>query len=218
MAGLFRDYNPFQRVAANQHGMVGKSVARGSLIAFHYPRSYGMPPNIIHDPYPLVIVTDIWPVHVRGVNLHYLTFPYIKNLLQNNCSNTNYSYFHVRGDRYIAQAFRMYYRVGMSQIKIMDCDFLLNLLAGIKSWSESEIDAVKEQVRQQIRRQLQLKANELNQLEINNPDLMNNQNLNYNQNRQLNQKATDVQNALQGGLVRNLQNIPPQPPDMVNGA
>lgn len=197
---LFQDFNPFKRVAANQYGMTGKTVVRGSLIAFHYPISYAIRPNVIHDPYPLVIITDVWPMAVRGVNLHYLTFPYIKNILQGNCGNQGYSYFHVKGDQYIAQAFRMYYRMGMSQVKIMDCAFLLNLLGGIKSWSESEIEAMKQQIRQQIQKQLQTKADELTKASQSQ--------FNYSQNRQIDRKAADIQNALQGGL-RNVTDTSP---------
>ena len=177
-------------------------VARGSLIAFHYPVSYAQPPNIIHDLYPLVIITDIWPNHIRGVNLHYLTFPYIKNILQGNCGNKTFSYFHIKADRYIAQAFRMYYRIGMSQVKLMDCAFLLNLLGGIKQWSESEIETVKQQIRQQIQKQLQAKADELTkasqQPQFTPP-----------QNRQMTQKAADIQSALQGGVTRGLERPSP---------
>jgi hypothetical protein len=209
--GLFQDFNPFKRVATNQAGMVGKSVARGSLIAFHYPISYAAPPNEIHDPYPLVIITDIWPKHTRGINLHYLTFPYIKNILQGNCGNKSYSYFHVKGDAYIAQAFRMYYRIGMSQVKLMDCDFLLNLLGGIKSWSESEIEAVKQQIRQQVQKQLQTKADELTKAS----QQPQQQKFTSPQNRQINQKAADIHTALQGGVTRGLERPatmnPPEP-------
>lgn len=194
--GIFQDYNPFARIASNQYGMVGKSPSRGSLIAFHYPVSHAIRPNVIHDPYPLVILTDVWPMAIRGVNLHYLTFPYIKNILQGNCGNQGYSYFHVKGDSYIAQAFRMYYRIGMSQVKIMDCNFLLNLLGGIKSWSESEIEAVKQQISQQIRQQLQVKADQLTKASQADQPQQATKFTDPN-NRQFNQKAVDIQNPLQ---------------------
>ena len=80
--GLFSDFNPLQKVAANQYGMGAASgITRGSLVSFQYPRSFAMIPNVIHDPYPMVILTDIWPQYIRGVNLHYLTFPYVKKLI-----------------------------------------------------------------------------------------------------------------------------------------
>lgn len=195
MAGIFTDFfNPFQRVASNQNGMVGKSVSRGSLIAFHYPMSCAVKPNMINDPYPLVIVTDIWPTAIRGVNLHYLTFPYIRTVLQGNCGDSNYSYYKVKPDAYIANAFRMYYRQGMSQVKKMDCEFLLTLLGAVRSWSPAEIEAIRQTIRQQLTQRVQVKATELAQAE---------QQV-RNQQHQISQKATEMQTALQGGALRNL--------------
>jgi hypothetical protein len=101
VAGLFQDWNPFERVASNQHGFQANTLGRGSLIAFNYPISHAQRPNVIHDPYPLLIVTDIWPQYVRGVNLHYLTFPYIKRVLTSNCNNRTFSYYNVRPDKYL---------------------------------------------------------------------------------------------------------------------
>lgn len=201
MPNLFSDFNPFQRVASNQYGMVGKTIGRGSLIAFHYPVSWASRPNIIHDPYPLVIVTDIWPRHLRGVNLHYLAFPFIKNILQANCGNSNFSYYNVKPDRYIANAFRMYYRQGMSQVKMMDCSFLLNVLGAVRSWSESEIEAVKNEIQSQIRSRLQTKAQELTQAS---QEQLQPQAFNPGQNRAIRDKAGDIQQALQGGVLRGL--------------
>ena len=106
MAGLFQDYNPIQRVASNQHGMSSKSITRGSLISFSYPQSMAVTPNVIHDPYPMVIVTDIWPNYVRGLNLHYLTFPYIKKILTQHGGNAGFSYSNIKPDKYMANAFR----------------------------------------------------------------------------------------------------------------
>lgn len=162
MAGetLFRDLNPFGPAASPA---VSGMLARGSLVAFRYPASRARRPTMIHDPYPLVIVTDVWPTAIRGVNLHYLTFPYIRRLLSQNCGNPSYSYFQVRADAFLAQAFRMYYRNGMMQVRVMDCSFIQRLMTGIRSWSESEIEHVKTEIRAQIGRKLQMKASELAQ-------------------------------------------------------
>jgi hypothetical protein len=195
MAGLFSDWNPFERVPANQHGFQANTLGRGSLIAFNYPMSHAQRPNVIHDPYPLLIVTDIWPQYVRGVNLHYLTFPYIKKVLSSNCNNKTFSYYNVRPDRYLASAFRMYFRTGMSRIRVMDCQFLVQLLTGIRSWSESEIERVRLEIRQQIRQRLQAKASEL-------------ANLTKSQYEQMRRKAAEIQQTVQAGPIENLTTLP----------
>lgn len=191
MPGLFQDLiNPFQQVPNKQYGMVGQTIGRGSLVTFSYPYSQAVRPNVIHDPYPLVIVTDIWPRHLRGVNLHYITFPYIKNILQSNCGNSSYSYFQVKGDRYIADAFRMYYRSGMSNVKVMDCSFLLNILGAVRSWSETEIEAVKQSIQKQIQQKLQQKADDMTKASQE-------QSLSFPQNQQVGKMAAQVQGAFQ---------------------
>lgn len=190
MAGLFNDFNPFQRVPANQRGFTSRNVVRGSLIAFSYPYSLAVKNYTINDPYPLLVVTDIWPNIVRGVNLHYLTFPYIKRILTNN-KMVPYSYMNVKPDKYVAGAFRMYYRQGMSKIKIMDMDFLMRILGAVKSFSESEIETVKQQIRNQLKEHMQVKADELSKMT-------------KSQLNQVSQKAIDMQEALQGGVTRGL--------------
>lgn len=194
MPGLFMNFNPFERLPSNQHGFTPKTIGKGSLIAFSYPYSYAVKPNTIHDPYPLLVVTDIWPKYVRGVNLHYLTFPYIKKILTESQGNT-YSYYNVKPDKYVASAFRMYNRQGMSQVKKMDSEFLLTILTTVKSFSENEIDNVKQKIQEQIRDRLQVKANEMAKLDFT-----------KNQNDQISRKAGDMQQTIQGGVQRNLIN------------
>ena len=156
MAGLFEKYDP---------KTFNGTIARGSLISFHYPISHAKEPYEIHDPYPMIVITDIWPRIVRGVNLHYLTFPYIKTLLQNHCQNTGFSYASVKPDRYLAKSFRVYYRSGMRQMKVMDCKWLLTMLGAVRSFSENELQQIQNQIQAQIQAKLQAKAEELTNYE-----------------------------------------------------
>jgi len=188
MASLFNSFNPFQNLGSNQRGFVGGATSRGDLMTFNYPYSWAIKPNIIHDPYPLVIVTDVWPQHIRGVNLHYLTFPYIKSILTPNCGNRGFTYSNIRADKYVANAFRMYYRKGIHQPKKMDCAWLLEMLSGIRRWSPDEIERIREQIREQIQKRLQVKADQLSA-----------------QDRyRIGQKAEQVRQAVQGGQDRGL--------------
>jgi hypothetical protein len=127
--------------------MMNQTITKGSLIIFNY--TFHKPG---HDSYPLVIVTDIWQSYIRGVNLHYLTFPYIKRLLQPNCNNPNFSYTNIKSDEYITSAFRQYKRNGIRQIKKLDCAFLLNVLASVRSFDPNEVEAIRKSVREQISR------------------------------------------------------------------
>jgi len=197
--GLFKDFDPVNQLAANQYGPSVKKIARGSLIAFNYPISYAKrTPNIIHDPYPMVIVTDIWPTFVRGVNLHYLTFPFIKRLLQAHCDNTGFSYSSIKSDKYVAGSFRMYNRMGMRRVKRMDCDWLLQVMGAVRSFSESELQKLQDQIRAQIQSRLQAKAEELTSYEDFRNALLKGQQIS------LDRKVQGAQDIIQGGVDRNL--------------
>lgn len=138
---------------------------RGDLISFNYIlHSPG------HDAYPLVLVTDpnfsqskygsrtsFAQQYVRGINLHYLTFPVIKKLIfpndkQSVCENTNLTYQSIKDDGYISTAFRQYKKSGMSLVKKLDCKFIVNAMSFSRSFDPNEIEAVRNSVRDQINR------------------------------------------------------------------
>lgn len=157
----------FLQQVKQQRGFFNPTVGRGSLIWFKYPTSLSQDRYQIHDPTPLVIVTDIWPTIVRGVNLHYLTLPYINSLMV-RCDDPTYSYSSVRGDQYIANAFRMYYRKGMTSIQKIDCSTLFSMNEvnrQRKMMSSQELDALRKQMQQQIQRVLQNQVTDMNQFE-----------------------------------------------------
>ena len=65
-------------------------VRKGSLISFNYM-------FMKHDPYPMVIVTDImYGRRIRGVNLNYLTFRDIKRMLDQFGENPAFSYKNIK--------------------------------------------------------------------------------------------------------------------------
>lgn len=153
------------RASANQFGPVYnqmlKPASKGSLVIFNY---IFYKPG--HDPYPLVFMTDDNyplknPLYIRGVNLHYLTFPVIKKLLQPNINNPNFSYDNIKGDSYITGAFRQYKKVGIRQLKTLNTAFLLNVLASVRSFNPSEIEAIRNSVREQLQRLTNPSANEM---------------------------------------------------------
>jgi hypothetical protein len=147
---------PYKRVAANQYGPSVRTINRGSLVQFHYL-------FWIHDPQPLVIVTDIFPNYIRGVNLHYLTFPYILKLLQPYCDQGGFSYYNIKADQYIVNAFRTYKRMGVKRPKALDCAFILNVLGSVRTIDPNEIETIRQLVQEQIKTRAQPKAEELAQ-------------------------------------------------------
>ena len=142
---------PFKGIAANQYGPSVKTIGKGSLVNFNY-RFFK------HDPSPLIIVTDIFRDHIRGVNLHYLTLPFVKKILSANCDNTSFSYFMIKNDRYVVDSLRTYKRLGVANARSLDCSFLKIILASVRTFNPAEVEAMRQYVREQIRRQVVPKA------------------------------------------------------------
>jgi hypothetical protein len=153
----------YRNLPANQYGPSVKTVAKGSLVYFNYL-------FWIHDPYPLVIISDIYPQYIRGLNLHYLTFPYIKNILQPNCDSGNFSYKNIRNGNipykteYIPKAFRTYKRSGIRSLKSLDCSFILNVLASTRGIDPAEVEHIRQVVQQQIKQQMQARQPRANEM------------------------------------------------------
>jgi len=148
---------PFLDLAANQYGPSARRIYKGSLVWFRYT-------NYIHDPFPLVILTDIWPNHVRGFNLHYLTFFYVKKLLSLHCDNMMFSYFVIKNNPYFKifeKSFRTYKRLGMRQVKRLDCSFLLDMLGSMMSFDPAEVEQMRVYVRERLAREFQPRAEKM---------------------------------------------------------
>lgn len=153
--------NLFNPVNMPSPGQVNPTVGRGSLVVFNYV--YHKPG---HDASPLVMVTDVWQDFIRGVNLHYLTFPEIKKLIfstpgKSVCESGNFTYQYIKQIGYInsaskkygiVSAFRQYKRGGIQQLKKLNCEFVANALALSRSFDPNEIEAIRQSVREQIRR------------------------------------------------------------------
>lgn len=135
----------FKPIGTSQQGGL---IKKGDLIRFNYT-------FWIHDPYPLVVVTDVFNGNmIRGVNLHYLTFPYIRNLLKIGCNNLSFSYRNISGDAYIVNAFRSYKWQGIRQVKKLDCAFILNLMSLVRSFDPQQVKAIRQEIMRQIRREV----------------------------------------------------------------
>jgi hypothetical protein len=121
-----------------------KTIQRGALTTFQY--MYWK-----HDPYPLVLCSGIYQDgRVAGVNLHYLTFKYIKYLIQQYCGK-QFSYPLIKGNMYIYNAFRTYKRDGLRMTKLLDCEFLMTMLGSVRSFRPNEIEAIRQEVQRQLR-------------------------------------------------------------------
>lgn len=138
---------PFKKI-------IYRTVAKGALVNFNY--MYWK-----HDPYPLVIVTDVFQDRIRGVNLHYLTYRYMKGLLGNFCGKQDFSYRYIKHDKFIVNAFRTYKKQGIRQLKMLDCDVINSALMQVRSFNPKELEAIRQSIEKQLRTQLNPTAEQM---------------------------------------------------------
>lgn len=149
---------PFQRLPANKYGPSSKILGKGSLVLFRYEKWK-------HDPYPLLLVSEKYmDGKLAGVNLHYLTFRYVKNLLSTYCNNRSFDYQLIKGDQYIVNAYRCYTRSKIKDAKMLDCGFLMRVLSAIRSYNPSEIQKMREEIQRQLRQKVNPKARDLQEI------------------------------------------------------
>lgn len=134
-----------------------KIVHKGSIVNFHYA---GQRTNkMVHDPYPLVLVSDIYSDAIRGVNLNYLTVPYVKYMI-NTYLDKPFAYSLIKGNAYLTGGkddpgtFRTYKRNGISQLRMMDSDFLRGIAAVSRTLDANELDQIRMQIEELIKYQL----------------------------------------------------------------
>jgi hypothetical protein len=133
-------------------------ISRGRLVTFKY--SFAKPN---HDQNPLVLISDVFPNYIRGINVNYLTMPVIKQLIAGYCGNKSFSYLSIKSDRYIKTAFRQYKRIGVFDLKSLNCDLLKNVLKQVKTnvVSPNELEAIRKSVQEQIQKITNPKASDL---------------------------------------------------------
>ncbi len=128
----------------------GYPFAQGKLITFSYQ-------NWENDPYPLVIVTSSRSGdYVAGVNLHYLTFPFIRNLLDVAQKSPLFSYRNnIKGQsKYVIDAFRSYKWRGIRQVKTLNTDFVISVMATVRGGDPAEVQQIREVVQEQIKNKI----------------------------------------------------------------
>ena len=144
---------PFRRVA-------GQKPKKGDLVGFRYMFWK-------HDPHPLVLVTAQYDDgRIAGVNLHNLTLWDMKNLVVQYCSK-NVSYqVAVKGKDNIEKGFRTYKWEAMKDMVVLDCGNFLARLGVVREkrlLSPNEVAKLRTQIQQQLRRQINPRAEDLTQ-------------------------------------------------------
>lgn len=150
-----------QDVVANPSRQMGKNlIARtGGLISFNYTFWQ-------HDPYPLLIIIDNTPGRdkISGINLHYLTFRDIKDLIA-RAGKMGFSYRSVADSRTFKDSYRSYKRIGVRQMKILEPSYLLGVMGMVRSYDPADVQVIRRQVQEQLKSQINPKAGQVANLD-----------------------------------------------------
>lgn len=150
----------FARRVADNRANFYKTIAKdyiiaGSLVNFSYL-------FFKHDPNPLIISAGKSPLGYNyGVNLHYLPYTYIRNLILNSCGKP-FSYANnVKNNLLIKRAFRCYKPVGIRLAKLLDCKYIIGLMQRVSSFDPTNTEAMRKYVQEQLRQRTNVTAEEL---------------------------------------------------------
>ena len=116
------------------------SVLSGTVISFFYS-------FFDHDPYPIIITTGSMPnERIGGLNLHYLTFPVFRALLNNWAGNSAFNYLIVKNQPIIKNAFRSYKINGIKNAKKVNYQAILEVMSINRNYSPQEMLAIQQAV------------------------------------------------------------------------
>jgi hypothetical protein len=92
----------------------------------------------------------------------------MKDLL-NKSKSPNFSYLNsIKNFTNLKGAYRSYKWSGVRQVKVLNYEFLLNVVSTIRSFDPAEVQIIRKNVQQQIRQQINPKSYEVNAKTLNN--------------------------------------------------
>ncbi len=138
-----------------------KSLGKGVLCTFQYL-------GYKHDPQPLALITSIYSGpgsahgNIAAVNLHYLSLPYVRNILKIHCDNTNFSYPMIKHDQFIKASFRTYKPSLVRNLHILDCSYIISLMkTSMRSFRPNELEKIQQNIREQLQNKQNPRADEM---------------------------------------------------------
>jgi hypothetical protein len=142
MADLFLKKVP--DLVQNIFTINSNNVVAGEVISFNYS-------FFKHDPYPVIISTGLTnDGRIGGLNLHYLTFPVFRALLNRWGGNRSFNYTVIKNQFYIKKAFRTYKIYGIINAKKINWRAVIQSLSIIRNYSQQEMLRIRNAVNQQV--------------------------------------------------------------------
>jgi len=127
------------------------SINVGSIVQFKYTFAK-------HDPKPLVLLTDISGEYYKGLNLHYLRATPVMNLIRadrmNACNRRTFSWNDVKNNAYIKESFRIYKKIGITNIGLLNCEYLKLIIAASKKLDVQDLTAYRLNIDKQIAKEV----------------------------------------------------------------
>lgn len=157
IASIFKPVNNDVITNPNPRIDINFPLKRGNLVTFNYIFWKT-------DPYPLVIISkeDKSKGYVWGINLHRLLHNDIQKLMLFS-RGSDFSYRkNIKSYTPFKEAYRSYKIQGIRQIKTLNKDFLLNIIGTIRNQDPAEVEIIRKNVQEQIKKQINPKSYEVN--------------------------------------------------------
>lgn len=131
-------------------------IAKGTLVSFQYSQWK-------NDPNPLVILTNYSPgIKIKGINLHYLTYPSIMNLVNISKENPMFSYKDIAQNNILKSAFRSYTWTGVQRLKQLNTDRLTKIIDSNRNFDPGQNEAIRNNVQSQLNQTSNINQNYYN--------------------------------------------------------
>lgn len=101
---------------------------------------------------------------ISGVNLHYLTFRDIKDIIS-RAGGMGFSYRSISQSKTFRGSYRSYKKDGVRQMKVLDPSYLLGVMGMVRSYDPAEVEIIRRQVQEQLRQPTNPKASRATNLD-----------------------------------------------------
>ena len=141
---VFNALNNISNLVEPVNSMNNSPTVNGQVLSFFYS-------HFDHDPYPIIISTGPMTYgRIGGLNLHYLTFPIFRALLNNWAGNPAFNYFIIKNQLIIKNAFRSYKITGIKNVKKIHYKAILEAMSIQRNFSPQEMLAIQQAVDQYV--------------------------------------------------------------------
>jgi hypothetical protein len=129
-----------------------RGVTTGSIVRFNY--SFAK-----EDRNPVVLIVRNNGPYYEGLNLHYIRAQPLMQLIsptgKNACGNKLFNWAaDIKPNQYINKSYRKYKKIGVTNLQVLNCDFLRRIIAASAKLNIQDLTALRTNIEQQINQEV----------------------------------------------------------------